>query len=522
MNPGPPVGQPFSRESKSMNKQPNILFLMADQMTARWLPFIGQSPVLAPRLTRLAEQGVVFTSAYCPSPLCAPSRFSLMSGQLPSRIGAYDNAAEFSADTPTVAHYLRAGGYHTILAGKMHFCGPDQQHGFEERLTTDIYPANFTWTPDWADFEHRPSWYHSMDSVLTAGPTLRTNQLDFDEEVVFTTTRKLWDIARDPERRPFFLCASLTHPHDPYAIHQRYWDLYDGVEIPLPRVPHDPATAHPHSLRLRHVCNSDNEPVNEAQIRDARRAYFGAISFVDEQFGRILDVLAETGMDGETIVVVSGDHGDMLGEHGLWYKMNFFEDAARVPLLVSAPGRYAPGRVAASVSTLDLLPSFLAMAGLPAGDAAPLDGTSLLPHLMGGTGHDEAIGEYLGEGAIAPIVMIRRERWKFIHSPVDPDQLYDLTADPDETRNLAAEAAHAATMAAFRAEVAQRWDFTRLTEDVLASQRRRRLVARANATGALKHWDHTPPRDGGREYIREYMDLEKLEALARFPRVRFD
>jgi choline-sulfatase len=194
------------------------------QLAASALPFLGVSPAKAPHIEQLAAQGVLFRSAYCNSPLCAPSRFSMLAGQLPSRIGAYDNACELSATTPTVAHYLRAGGYRTILSGKMHFVGPDQLHGFEERLTTDIYPADFGWTPDWTRFDDRPTWYHSMDSVLTAGPTIRTNQLDFDEEVVFTTRRKLFDLARraDGDERPFFLVASLTHPHDPFAIPQRY------------------------------------------------------------------------------------------------------------------------------------------------------------------------------------------------------------------------------------------------------------------------------------------------------------
>lgn len=508
-----------------MTQRPNILFLMADQMAARVLPFMdppAPTPVIVPRMQKLADEGVVFTSAYCPSPLCAPSRFSLMAGQLPSRIGAYDNAAEFRADTPTMAHYLRLGGYQTILSGKMHYIGADQLHGFEERLTTDIYPAGFTWTPDWTDFAHRPTWYHSMDSVLNAGPTLRTNQLDFDEEVTYTTRRKLWDIARDPEARPFFMCASLTHPHDPFAIHRKYWDLYEGIDIPGPRVPFDREAMDPHMARLRHVFNADNEPVTEEQILTARRAYFGAISFVDEQFGLILDTLAETGMAENTIVVISGDHGEMLGEHGLWYKMSFREDAARVPLLVHAPGRFAAGRVEANVSTLDLLPTFLEMAGLPAADAAPIDGLSLLPHLLGAGGHDEAIGEYMGEGVLAPMVMIRRGAMKFIHCPGDPDQLFDLAADPNELTNLAEAPAHAELVVALRAEIAGRWDFPAITADVLANQRRRRLVAAADAIGTLTHWDHNPPRDAGQDYIRAHMDLELLEAQARFPRVRFD
>ena len=193
-------------------EQPNILFIMADQMAAPALPFFGHPIVKAPHLTELAETGVVFEAAYCNSPLCAPSRFSMLTGQLPSRIGAYDNAAYFPADVPTLAHHLRALGYRTSLCGKMHFVGPDQLHGFEERLTTDIYPADFGWTPDWEHFQERPSWYHNMLSVVQAGVCQTSNQIDYDEEVAYHAVRKIYDLARDGDERPFFLLASFTHP----------------------------------------------------------------------------------------------------------------------------------------------------------------------------------------------------------------------------------------------------------------------------------------------------------------------
>ena len=502
--------------------QPNILILMADQMAPSALPIYGHSLVKAPNIAQLAEQGVVFDSAYCNSPLCAPSRFSMLSGLLPSRIGAYDNACEFPADQPTIAHDLRYRGYRTILAGKMHFVGPDQLHGFEERLTTDIYPADFGWTPDWTNFAERPSWYHSMDSVISAGPCIRTNQLDYDEEVSFVTRRKLFEIARGRDERPFFLVMSLTHPHDPFAIPRRYWDIYDDADIAPPRVRIAKADQDPHSLRLRHVCGLDLDEVTDDQVRAARRAYYGAISFVDEQIGSVLGALDDSGLAEDTIILLIGDHGEMLGERDLWYKMNFFEGGARIPMIVHAPGRFAPHRVAASVSLVDLMPTLADLAGgdMP-DDMAPVgDGASLLPHLLGQPGHDGVTGEYLGEAAIAPIVMIRRDRWKFIHSPVDPDQLFDLVVDPDELTNLAPDPSHAEAIAGFRREVGERWDLPRIQGEVLTSQRRRRLVAAASATGTAKTWDYQPFRDAGQDYVRGHMDLEELEASARFPRVR--
>ena len=140
---------PPTPSTDSAAKQPNILFLMVDQLAAPTLPTYGHPIVKAPHISALAAQGVVFDSAYCNFPICAPSRFSLLSGRLPHAIEAYDNGSEFPASIPTMAHYLRQAGYRTTLCGKMHFVGPDQLHGYEERLTTDIYPADFAWTPDW-------------------------------------------------------------------------------------------------------------------------------------------------------------------------------------------------------------------------------------------------------------------------------------------------------------------------------------------------------------------------------------
>jgi choline-sulfatase len=499
---------------------PNILIVMADQMAPAFLPVYGHALTRAPNMQALARDGVVFDSAYCNSPLCAPSRASFMSGLLPSRTRVYDNAAEFSAAAPTFVHMMRLRGYHTVLSGKMHFCGPDQLHGFEERLTTDIYPADFNWTPDWDRPEHRPSWYHNVGSVREAGVCVRTNQLDYDDEAAFMAERAIFDIARSKDRRSFLLVASFSHPHDPFAVQRRYWDLYRDSEIDMPGPPLAPDTLDPHSRRLRHVCNMDAEPVTEAQVRAARHAYYGAIAYIDDLIGRLTAALRAAGLAEDTIVVLTSDHGEMLGDRGLWYKMSFFEGASRVPLLIASPGRFAPRRIGASVSLVDLMPTLIDISGGSAQSLGlPLDGRSLMGHVSGGAGHDEAIGEYLAEGAIAPIVMIRRGALKFIHSPADPDQLYDLSRDPGERDNLAGKAESAAQVAALRAEVAKRWDLAALDAEVRASQRRRRLVDAALNQGAVRAWDFQPFRDASKQYIRNSIDLDDLEAMARFPRV---
>ncbi len=274
-----------------MSDSPNILLIMADQLSPTFLPAYGHKVVKAPNLDALAANGVVFDNAYCASPLCSPSRAAFMAGLLPSRTRVYDNAAEFAADIPTFAHHLRRLGYRTVLSGKMHFCGPDQMHGFEKRLTTDIYPADFGWTPDWDDPQARPSWYHNMSSVTEAGLAVRTNQLDFDDEVVFAAEREIYDKARGVDKRPLLLVASLTHPHDPYAITREFFDLYHDEEIDMPSAPIPREKLDPHSQRLRHVCAMDATELTPQQIRTARRAYYGEISYVDRNVGRLMKAL---------------------------------------------------------------------------------------------------------------------------------------------------------------------------------------------------------------------------------------
>lgn len=485
---------------------PNLLLVMADQLGAHALPAYGNTIVDAPTLGQLGRDGVVFENAYCNSPLCAPSRASMMTGRLPSRVGVYDNAAEFPSSMPTIAHLLRARGYETCLVGKMHFIGPDQLHGFEERLTTDFYPAGLDWTPDWdrspAD---RLPWYHDMSSVYRPGISEATLQTDFDDEVAFRAIRKITDIARSDQRRPFFLVASYTHPHDPWEIPERYWARYEGRQIDPPAVPRIAlGEVDPHSRRVRLMCGDEAEEIFEETIRTARRAYYAAVSYVDERIGQLLAALDVTGLRRDTVVVVTADHGEMLGERGLWYKMSFFEPSARVPLIVNAPTRFAARRLARPVSLIDLLPTLIEIAtGEQFRSEEPLDGTSLLPLLRGQDGGPpEVVGEYLAEGAVAPVVMIRRGRHKFVHSPADPDQLYDLSSDPEEVRNLAFGTDGAELVRRFRQEVASRWDLPRLHDEVLGSQRRRRLVFDALSQGRVTAWDHRPQDDSAERYVR--------------------
>ena len=499
-----------------MSSRPNILLVMADQLSAPYLRSYGGDTVMSPAVDRLAAEGVVFERAYSNSPLCAPARFSMMSGQLNSRIGAYDNASEFPAGIPTFAHYLRAGGYQTSLVGKMHFVGPDQLHGYEERLTTDIYPADFGWTPNWDDPDGRFDWwFHNMDSVVDAGVAEVSNQLDYDDEVGFRAVRKLRDLARTADDRPWHLTVSFTHPHDPYVARQEFWDLYDGVEIPLPATPPIPdADVDPHSARLRHVIAADVTDVTDDQVRAARRAYFANISYVDRWLGELLATLDRHGMADDTVVIFTSDHGDMLGERGLWYKMSFFEHSTRIPLVVRAPGRCSPGRAATPITLMDVAPTLLDLAGF---DVMPpqFDGTSVLPFVDAPDPDRTVVGEFLGEGAVAPVFMIRRDDWKFVWSQPDPPQLYDLAADPAELVYLAAVPEHRDVVETFECEVHERWDVARIDGEVRAGQRARRDVDAGLRQGRFRSWDFQPTTDASEQYMRNHLDLNEVERTRR-------
>ena len=245
------------------------------------------------------------------------------------------------------------------------------------------------------------------------------------------------------------------------------------------------------------------------------------MAYVDDCFGEVIRTLEETGLAEDTIVFVVADHGEMLGERGLWYKMTFFEGAVRIPFIVHNPKRFAPHRVKESVSLVDLLPTFTDLAGGGARlrqPVAPLDGHSLVPHLKGNAGPDEACGEYLAEGAIEPIVMIRRGPWKYIHSLTEAPQLYHLQQDPHERQNLAAQPAYQAQAQAFAEEVAARWNLADLDKQVRASQQKRLFLTEIAGRDAIPKWDFQPHQPASQRYIRNHQTLDEQEAFSRYPR----
>jgi choline-sulfatase len=298
---------------------------------------------------------------------------------------------------------------------------------------------------------------------------------------------------------------------------KKYWDLYADCAHLMPQVGPIPyADQDAHSRRILDANDRDNFNITDDDIRRARRAYFANISYLDDKIGEILQTLQDTRQEA-TIVFVS-DHGDMLGERGLWFKMSFFEGSARVPLMIASPNM-APGLHTTPVSTIDVTPTLCELAGVDMSEVAPwTTGESLVPLGQGGTRDAPVAMEYAAEGSEAPLVCLRYGKWKYTRCALDPDQLFDLEADPHELVNLADVPAHQGTLAQLRAKSETRWDLATFDAAVRQSQACRWVVYEALRNGNYYPWDYQPLQKASERYMRNHMDLNVLEESQRFPR----
>ncbi len=517
--------------------RPNILFIMADQLSALATSPYGNRDVLTPHLQRLAERGTIFERAYCNAPLCTPSRCLMMAGQLAGRIPVNDNSEELPASVPTFVHHLRFAGYKTILSGKMHYIGPDQLHGFEERLTTDIYPADFMWTKAWdvqgdpprrvglpGDTETGASYVRQMaQMVKESGPISWSYQLEYDEEVHFRALEALRGLARrrGPDRhQPWFLCVSYTHPHDPYVSTQEYWDRYEGRELAMPEAPPPGYEPHVADIWVNSYHGVDLVAPSWEDIYRSRRGYYASTSYIDDKVGQLLAELERLGLAEQTLVLFTSDHGDMCGEHGMWFKRIHREWAVRVPLIVAGPGVRPGQRVRQNVSLVDLYPTLLDLAGIEMPETFPyhLDGHSLAPFLRGERpAHwpNEAMIENFGEGTIKPIRALVKDECKFVYVHQRPDQLFDLSRDPNEWCNLAEDPAYRGVATRLRARVLDGWDPDRAERQILASQHLRAFLKETLFKGKYTPWDYQPRFDASRQWVRRGQNVQYDPHLGR-------
>jgi choline-sulfatase len=475
-----------------MDDRPNILLIMSDEHGPMFSRTYGHPRIETPHLDALAAGGALFENAYCNSPLCVPSRASFVAGKHVHRVGAWDNGAPFPSETVTFAHLLRGAGYDVVLDGKMHFVGPDTLHGFGEQLTRDAHrdpdSPNITGR-EWSD-PHPAGGPRARERIESAGPG-RARHLDFDDEVEGAAL----DWLRRPARRegPWCLVAGFLAPRFPLVVPEPYFARYYPDNVDLPVFPDGHLEGqHPAHQRVRRTFSLHG--YSEDQIRVARAAYYGLVTYMDEKIGRLVAALRETGQLERTVVVYTSDHGELAGDHGLWWKNSFYEQASRVPLIVSWPG--APERVPVgarlpgAVSLLDLTRSVIDLAGAP--DPGDLDGDSFLPLLRTYAADgprralplwkDEAIVEYYGHATNRPHRMIRAGPWKYAYYHGEPAELYDLAADPGEFRNLAGRPEVAAVEGALRRRVLADWDPVAIEQAARSSQRARHLIARATGT----------------------------------------
>jgi len=482
-----------------MADKPNVLIVMADQLTYALIGAYGHPVVRTPVLDRLCEEGVRFDAAYTPYPLCTPARAAMMTGRYASRTRTYDNASILPADVPTWAHHLRTAGYETVAAGKMHFVGPDQLHGLEARLTPDIYPADFAWTPHNEAYDAPDDVSHGkVLEARSAGPCEGSGQLTYDENVHARSLEFLRQRGKGAaaDDRPFCLFVSYTHPHPPYLAPQRLWDLYEGVDIPMPRAVEVDPTRRGGMDRWLHGFEglSPADAADESFLRRVRRAYYGMVTYVDEKVGELLEVLEGAGLRDNTGVIFLSDHGDLLGEHRLIEKRAFYDWSVRVPLIARFPRRWCGGRtVDTPVSLLDLFPTLTDLTGAP--PPMQVEGRSFAGLLEGQTPPAEervVISEQHGEGVPAPCFMVRRGRFKYIYAHDCEQRLFDLQTDPDELHDVAADPRHAGIVAELHAEILRRFDPAAIAADMKRSRIERVFMHEAMQQGKRTQWDYRP------------------------------
>lgn len=424
-------------------KRPNVLFLAVDDLRPE-IDSFGVSQMVTPHFDRLAERGVRFDRAYCNIAVCGASRASLMKGlrPTPTRFTKYYTRADEDApQVPSLPMVFKQHGYHTLSNGKVYHHVTDDPQAWSEP----------SWQPKtssiwWALPENR-----ALVTGKNRGPAYEAadapDEIYPDHQICDKTLADLRRLAGQDQ--PFFLACGFYRPHLPFNVPQKYWDLYPPDQIQLPDnmfFPHDLPAAFEYNwgeLRSYHGIPKQG-PVSEETARELIRGYYACVSFIDAQLGRLLDALEELGVADNTVIVLWGDHGFQLGEHGFWCKHTNFEVASRAPLLIAAPGIEGGRASRRLVEFIDIYPTLCDLAGLPQPDH--LHGQSMLPLLLDADAeHKEAVYTRHGGGDA-----VRTDRWRYQEMRSRGGRgdllgvgLFDLEKDPDENENVAEDPAQA-------------------------------------------------------------------------------
>jgi len=437
----------------------NLLFLFSDQHARHVTGAYGDPVVETPALDRLAAEGITFDNAYTTAPLCTPARMAMLTAQYSYRIGCWTNSDVLASDIPTHAHSLGAAGYRPTLIGRLHSIGPDQLHGYADRLVGDHstnWPGGHAHSLGVLERTNEPF----RISIERAGPGQSSYEAK-DRDVLAATLAYL---ERQRPGEPFAATVGLMLPHQPYVCSTEDFAHYDG-RVPAPRLakPGDNAE-HPYLRAWReHTGSLDLPPEWEHR---ARTAYYGLTTSMDRMIAAILDKLEETGLAKDTLVIYASDHGDQLGERGLWWKQTFYDHSVAIPLIMRWPGQLPAGeRRRQVVNLLDLAATMtdaLEAPSLPQGQGRSLLGVA---KDAGSPWLDETFAEYCTDGVArwagsAPVQqrMVRSGRFKLVYYHGQRPQLFDLEADPDETTDLADAPGHQTIRQALIDRVLDGWD----------------------------------------------------------------
>jgi len=435
---------------RATRSQPNILVIMSDEHNVGVTGCYGNKIVRTPNLDGLAWRGIVFENCYCNSPLCVPSRLSFTSGKYASRVGAWSNTCWLpSAEYPSLPRIMNAAGYESYLCGKMHY-DSTRRYGFTE-IGGNANKNTKTGTGqrrDADDLEPKPGISSRFNAFH---PGDNSGILRHDRAVTAGTTEFLKN--RKPTDKPFFLFAGYVAPHFPLIVPEEYWQPYKG-RVPMPVIPKGHLEAQPRNYKhLRIAFNVEDVPPEI--VRKGRELYYGLTQWLDEEIGKVLKVLTDSEVADNTVVIYTTDHGENMGEHGLWWKNCVYEHAAHVPLIVSWPKRWKGGqRRTGDCSLVDVVQTIAELGGAKVPD--DWNGDSMVPWMNDAKTRwkDVAVSEYYGHNITSGYAMIRMGNYKYVyHTPADTGhpaerELYDLQADPGEFNNLACRKEYADRVAA--------------------------------------------------------------------------
>jgi choline-sulfatase len=431
----------------------NLLFIMSDEHNRRVLGCDGHEMIRTPHLDALAAGGVRFTDAYCNSPICVPSRASFATGRYVHRTRFWDNAIPYDGSVPSWGHRLIEHGHRVTSIGKLHYRSTADRNGFDEEIMP-LHVVDGVGDLLGSIRDDPPPRKAALRLAEQAGRG-DSNYQGYDDRIAAAAVHWLRHRATGFRERPWTLFVSFVCPHFPLIARPEWYDLYPEDQVPWPALyaEHE-RPAHPFLAAMRDVQIYD-QAFDERKVRRAIAAYFGMVSFLDHNIGKLLEVLHETGLAADTRAIYTSDHGDNLGARGLWGKSNMYEDSAGVPLIMAGPEIPAGVVLREPVSLVDAFPTILDCAGVPPDPAdADLPGTSWFK-VVSGTRPSRVFSEYHAVGAATGAFMIRKGAFKYVHYVGMPPQLFDLEADPWECRDLGTDPGYAGLVAACEAELRQ-------------------------------------------------------------------